>query len=675
MALTATPAPGTGKFTLEVIEAKELKKSLRESTNPFVKITFGAVEKTGRVLQGTENPKWNERFELPTTKTKESLRIQVWDFQGGLNDLLGEFKMDVGGRHPEGERWVVLQPTPSGEIFLRWNYQYTPKPDERPAMRSPSTSVSFSSPPPAAGAGAVGEPDPPAAEPLALLNLEIVKAKKLQVAQFAETVSPIVTFVCAGQEKQTKVKRRTTDPFWNETFDMPIDDPQLTLTFQVNDDDDKNRLIGSASLTLQFEADGKGSEWLPLTRDDASSGLGEIMIRYKITCKKKKPKKGSKAGQQDEDDIDLGYEPKINGAVGVIPDRRLYIWFQLFEDDDFRDALTQKLLQSYFRRERAKVTPGLAAGPPGWIDVPYSSVDEIVEECWKVQTRLQLFTKLRLAGQQFKQTGTCIVPAEEEQKLRFRWKESSIMMGEIATSFKIEKSIKSLWNMFAYGADDPNPEAKRGVDTRINKKTYIILCTHIYCTCVPDLSKKLAKKIATEDWARGDQQQAEHIDESHLFVLFVKELAAFWCDTLTEYEYQTFLTTLLPILLKARREWIKPSSPSKRRKSKPMTTSVDQSVWDEEGKRVPAKKGRPKSREGGTKLPATPGSAKSRPKSDGEKRKSSAGTRNSIPSIGLPAASPSASQQQSARSARSSTVDEHLPPAVSPRGRKSLSAS
>eukprot|EP01006_Ploeotia_vitrea_P010030 TRINITY_DN25584_c0_g1_i1.p1 TRINITY_DN25584_c0_g1~~TRINITY_DN25584_c0_g1_i1.p1 ORF type:complete len:749 (+),score=76.75 TRINITY_DN25584_c0_g1_i1:63-2309(+) len=566
-------AGGSGTFVLDVIEAKGLKKSLRDKTNPFVKVTFGASDRQGSPIEDTENPVWNNHFEFPVTKPTENLRIQVWDFQGGLDDLLGELKFEVGGRHAEGTRWWLLQPRPSGEVYLNWKYIHIePKRSETPTATSPKGNSRVKSAQAKKGVHAEEEDD----GTLGALHIEIVNGKNLQVAEFAESVTAYVVMKYGPVTVRTKTKKKTVNPYWNEQREYKPKEKDHSFHFEVFDEDENDRLVGTATfnLTLTPYSSTKGSSWLNLQDATAGGGgggagsssrTGELLVRYRFVAKKKPKTKVTQEKDEDTEDVVLGYEPKITGATGVIPDKRLYIWFQLFDDHFFKIELLRKLLATFTRRERVKDKPGLPPGPPQYVDVPYANIDEIVEECWKCKTRTGLFCKIRAAAQQFKVSGTVVVPVEEEEKLKIKWKESSIMMNEIAATFKIEKSIKSLWNMFSYGVDEPTADMKRMTETRIGKRAYLTISVHVYCAIIPDLSRRLAKKIAQEEWNRKDGQAADHIDESFVFLQFVKDMAAFWCDTLTEYEYQTFLTALLPLLIKARREVGRTRSPRKRR--------------------------------------------------------------------------------------------------------------
>eukprot|EP00998_Keelungia_sp_KM082_P006907 NODE_312_length_2098_cov_42.013699_g306_i0.p1 GENE.NODE_312_length_2098_cov_42.013699_g306_i0~~NODE_312_length_2098_cov_42.013699_g306_i0.p1 ORF type:complete len:601 (-),score=187.41 NODE_312_length_2098_cov_42.013699_g306_i0:35-1837(-) len=561
----------SGTFVIDVLEAKDLNKGQRDATNPFVKVRVGSQEKQTKPINDTLTPQWNEKFEFTTDSPSVPLHVQVWDFQNGLNDLMGEFKVEVGrARHAEADRWVLLQPKPSGELKLVWKLSWVENTPMPTSPTSPSTGKGHKKKSHAADKAAHATPAAPAEEDdgsLGQLTLEVVNGKKLELAEFADQCSCWTSFEWAGEEKTTRVKKKSRDPYWNEAYNFTIMEADHTAVFKVFDEDEANRLIGSSVHQWTFGTQNqKGSEWLKLEREGATDELGSIFIRYTYKAKKRKVKESDKK-LVDEDDIDLGYVPKITGQTGVLPDKRLYIWFSLFEDNDWRSAFYSKLLGSYTRREKQNAKPGI--GQSQWVEVPYGSIDEIVEEAWTCKTRQQLFIKVRSAAQAFKVTGSVMVGQEEEERNKYRWKESSIMMQEIENSFKVEKAINNLWNVFAYEKPDPTPEQRRNVDARVGKKMYTTLTLILFGFICPDMSKKVARKIATEEWNRRDSKHADHVDDSFLFKKFVKDLAAFWCDTLTEWEYHSFLSTLMKLVVKARKEGGKRTrSPGKKGKGK-----------------------------------------------------------------------------------------------------------
>jgi hypothetical protein len=225
----------------------------------------------------------------------------------------------------------------------------------------------------------------------------------------------------------------------------------------------------------------------------------------------------------------------------------------LFNDHRFRHAVSIAITQANVKRVTKKSDRPSGASIQ-WTDVP-STIDEVIIGVWKCKHRLSLFTRIRLAAQQFCIDGSVTVEPATEHEYRRLWKASAIMIQEIEKSFKIEKTLKSFFNFIILGVDDVIVDTRlNGTDISISVDLYVAMCVVIYTTCVPGISKKLAKSIAMEDWRRISTTLTENRDGSPLFVNLVRDLASFWCETLTEYEYLSFLSTIKPLLQYVKRD-------------------------------------------------------------------------------------------------------------------------
>uniref|UniRef100_A0A7S4GLB7 C2 domain-containing protein n=1 Tax=Eutreptiella gymnastica TaxID=73025 RepID=A0A7S4GLB7_9EUGL len=525
---------GFGYFTLAVKEARDL---CRDDVSTRVKASFGKREKRTEVCVG-ENPSWGAEFTFPTFNEKDECVLEVWEEVEDLApECIGHLSLTVGGQSNKGSGWFSLEPEPAGEIYLEWTYEYD-------------------------------EESVPVEKALGNLIIEIVKAKGLPLGEYDEPVTSFVELLFGGHGRQTKVRKNTSDPFWNELYEFKVMDPSDQAFMTVCYEDGSP--LGSCALNVWFDKENKkGSEWLPIRRADDPTDLGgskggTLFVRYKYIAKKRKVEEIKK---KDTDIIELGYEPKINGTIGLIPEQRVYVWYQLLENKRFRSNFAQNLMNSFTKREKTKDKVGSQGV---WVDVPYESVDAVVEDLWKVETRLRLFNKVRSAATALILEGTCACNPDDETRQWYQWKEFAVMRSEITTSIKVEKTLKALYNVVMYGVEDPIADQITS-DTRLNKRTHQILCQNVYCAFLPELSRRLGKKIAAEDWERYDAQHADHSDDSHLFMKLVKEFTSFWCDTITEYEYQTLLGTLVPVLIKAKAEFL--DRPGSGKKSRPGSAS------------------------------------------------------------------------------------------------------
>ena len=85
---------------------------------------------------------------------------------------------------------------------------------------------------------------------------------------------------------------------------------------------------------------------------------------------------------------------------------------------------------------------------------------------------------------------------------------------EVAKSYKVAKALKASFNTVMYGKEAPDSTETSMKDVRLDKKGHAIICQHVYCAFVPEMSKKFAKKIAAEDWAAFDSEvRLSHVNE------------------------------------------------------------------------------------------------------------------------------------------------------------------
>mmetsp|Transcript_48036 Transcript_48036/g.85747 ORF Transcript_48036/g.85747 Transcript_48036/m.85747 type:complete len:543 (-) Transcript_48036:163-1791(-) len=512
---------GYGTFSLTIRSGKDLRM-IAENPCTRVRVKFGVRVKSTPVIPGYE-PMWNSTLEFPVDRETETCVMEVWDAsEGTIPELLGSFTVSVGGQNATGTHWCNLSPTPSGQLHVEWDYTYDATGD--PVERSGGN-----------------------------LIMEVVKAKGLPTGEFDEAVTSFAQLFFGGHVRRTKVKKNTCDPFWNDVFDLKPMDPDDRMQFMVLNGADESE-IGRCMLDVAFWGENKkGSTWMPLTlvgQEEGDESHGELFVRYKFTVRKRRVEE-KKA--KDTEFIELGYVPKINGEMGLIPDNRVYVWYQLLESKPFRNQYTKALLSEMLKRERTKEKVGMGQSP--WVEVPYESVDELVEMNWKCKTRHLLFNKIRSTATQLMLEGTVITTPDQEQREWYRWKEYAVMRSEISSSIKVEKTLKALYNLVMFGQENPAPHETLVAETRLTKKTHQILCQHVYCAFLPDLSKRVARRIASEDWDRYDEQHSDHPEDHHLFIRIIKEFTCFWCETITEFEFQTLLGSFVPILIRARQDF------------------------------------------------------------------------------------------------------------------------
>eukprot|EP00668_Euglena_longa_P029168 GGOE01036512.1.p1 GENE.GGOE01036512.1~~GGOE01036512.1.p1 ORF type:complete len:532 (-),score=154.12 GGOE01036512.1:237-1832(-) len=501
---------GYGTFSMTVWEATDLSRPLPSAA---VRVSFGPRTKQTPVIHDDPAPIWNASLAFPVAGPSAGCRFELLDFSQAVPELIGEWQCVVGVDDAKRAQWCEF--SPSGRVRVEWEYEYDDT--TAPVERSYGT-----------------------------LTLEVVKAKALPASEFGELPDAYVVLEYGGHELQTKLKHSTCDPFWNESFEFQVMDPDDRATTRVLSED--GAAFGSATLAVEFGAEAKkGAEWIPLTVPPNAPHHEEpppaVQLRYKFVVRKRKVNEGKK---KDEDVIELGYEPRINGQVGVIPEVRLYAWYHLLQDSAFQDNFVHTLLGSYTKRVKGR--------DKAWTEVPYDSVDSLVEQEWKCETRLRLFNKVRSAAHKFLTAQTCFTTPEEETRDWYRWKEHSVMRAELATSHKLEKALRKMFNVVTFGTETPSNEQRSGPNASLSRRTHQIWCQHVYCAFVPGLGKKLARRLAAEDFVRYDSRH-EGGEEWAFFVYMVKEVVNFWCETITEAEYQGLMGSLVPILVRAQQEF------------------------------------------------------------------------------------------------------------------------
>eukprot|EP00667_Euglena_gracilis_P007840 EG_transcript_7928 len=449
---------GYGTFSVTIREATDLVRPLPSTA---IRVHFGPRRKQTPVIHDDPAPVWNTTLVFPVAGPSAGCRLELWDFAPGNPERIGEWQTVVGVGDAKRAQWCEL--APAGRVRLEYEYEFDEQTD--PAERS---------------YGAV--------------TVEVVKAKALPVSEFGELPDAYVVLEYGGPEQRTKLKRNTCDPFWNEAFEFQVMDPDDRVTATVLSED--GVVFSSAVLGVEFGAEAKkGAEWLPLTvPPEAAQPDGtvpELQLRYKFVARKRKVEEGKK---KDEDVIELGYQPRINGQVGLIPEVRLYAWYHLLQDKGFQDNFVGALLGSYTKRVKVR--------DKAWAEVPYESLDSLVEQEWKCETRLRLFNKVRSAAHKFLTAQTCFTTSEEEARDWYRWKEFSVMRAELATSHKLEKALRKMFNVVTFGTENPSGDQRNGPNVALNRRTHQIWCQHVYCAFVPGLSKKLARRIAAEDFVR-----------------------------------------------------------------------------------------------------------------------------------------------------------------------------
>ena len=85
-----------GTLEVIVIEAKNLKSSLTDKTDPYITIKIGGKkEKTTTKSNAGKNADFNEKFHFDIFDGVNEMYLEVWDEDTGADDLRGSKVIDL----------------------------------------------------------------------------------------------------------------------------------------------------------------------------------------------------------------------------------------------------------------------------------------------------------------------------------------------------------------------------------------------------------------------------------------------------------------------------------------------------------------------------------------------------------------------------------------------------
>ncbi|XP_052773227.1 myoferlin-like isoform X7 [Mya arenaria] len=255
---------------VEVISASNVPnlETFGES-DPYTTITYKGISKKTQVKKSQLNPKWNEELDFDLTGvnigSNDNLEVTVKDWERvGRNRLLGTAKVPLADISNGGTKDVdtILfdgnnTPLPQSKIKMRVTFTPpAPKPGAAPAAASSGdttgTEVGMDG-----DLGELGQenpeeeeeeeevdPGPPQIDPATGQPIPRPKKKKKRMGRRrfrgklsnkpqdfqirikvlegrqieGSNIKPVCKVSCYNQVKQTRVKKSTNSPFWNETF-------------------------------------------------------------------------------------------------------------------------------------------------------------------------------------------------------------------------------------------------------------------------------------------------------------------------------------------------------------------------------------------------------------------------------------------------------------------------
>eukprot|EP01002_Notosolenus_urceolatus_P009710 NODE_355_length_2179_cov_35.164789_g283_i0.p1 GENE.NODE_355_length_2179_cov_35.164789_g283_i0~~NODE_355_length_2179_cov_35.164789_g283_i0.p1 ORF type:complete len:708 (+),score=209.41 NODE_355_length_2179_cov_35.164789_g283_i0:314-2125(+) len=384
--------------------------------------------------------------------------------------MLGEMKVSLGGKMPSGSRWFNLQPIPSGEVFLVWDYEYTPLPSKADPLEQSLLQQAASGTPPSTAGTTVGDKDENATLQ-GKMTMEVIRLKDMVEKDFGEGIDPLVTFRVISQnpafvtpadlhdvDLKTKERKATYAPHFNETWQLEFRrDPVIIgeprpgyldhiLTFRVHNmaitnDSGVGELYAVGAVSLDdFSKSSSASKGLQLYRPPGTmtwdlwdpefftellvdpsiieeqqlAPMGNVLLKWKYIAVKRSKVKAEEAEEAAANDtcdpmkpIVLDYVPKVTGATDLIPPQRLYAWANILGDRFYRHEIEHALLNAYLVEPQVDEKKLKQQN----VELPepfprYHSIDALVETEWKCERRHQLFCKMRIAAERMARNRT-----------------------------------------------------------------------------------------------------------------------------------------------------------------------------------------------------------------------------------------------------------------------------
>ncbi|KAF2883924.1 hypothetical protein ILUMI_22241 [Ignelater luminosus] len=233
-----------GVLRIHVVEAKNLmKKDLgllgKGKSDPYAVLNVGAQEFRTQIIDNTVDPKWDYWCEFVIMDANgQQLFLHLFDYDdGSKDDDLGRAAVDIATVVKKGEddMWITLEQAKHGLVHIRLTWLTLSKDysDLRAAIEETQmlqvTAMST-----------------------ALLTMYIDSAKNLPQARTQSKPDPYLLVTIGRGSQQTFVKKKTSDPVWEQGFNFLVPNPESD-TLYINVIDQKTG-SGLGQLTYNVSA-------------------------------------------------------------------------------------------------------------------------------------------------------------------------------------------------------------------------------------------------------------------------------------------------------------------------------------------------------------------------------------------------------------------------------------
>uniref|UniRef100_A0A4W4FNT8 Extended synaptotagmin-2 n=1 Tax=Electrophorus electricus TaxID=8005 RepID=A0A4W4FNT8_ELEEL len=268
------PVP-MGVLRVHFLEAQDLIAKdtylgglIKGKSDPYGVIKIGNQLFHSKVIKDCLNPKWNEVFEgLVYDQPEQNLQIELYDEDPDEDDFLGRQNVQF---------WFVLDEVTSGKLHLKMEWlTLLSTPDKIDQVLCNIRADR-------------GQANDGLSSALLLVNLD--SAKNLPSAKkVSSDPSPLVQFRVGSKTAESKIRYKTNEPVWEETFVFHVHNPK-TQELEVEVKDEKHECsLGTLTvpLTELLEAENMSlSQRFPLKSAGPSATLKMKLVLKVLSLEK-----------------------------------------------------------------------------------------------------------------------------------------------------------------------------------------------------------------------------------------------------------------------------------------------------------------------------------------------------------------------------------------------------
>ncbi|XP_048866680.1 extended synaptotagmin-2-like isoform X2 [Brienomyrus brachyistius] len=236
-----------GVLRIHFVEAQDLEGKdtylgglIKGKSDPYGVIRIGNQVFQSKTIKENLNPKWNEIFEiLVYDQSGQNIDIELYDEDPDKDDFLGSLMIDIDEVQKEQkvDEWFTLEEVITGKLHLKLEWLSLLSSPEK--LDQVLTSVKADRIQSTEGLSSC------------LLVTYLDSARKLPLGKKAHSEpSPYVQFYVGKKKQESKIRYKTSEPVWEESFSFLIHNPLIQeLKVEVKDDKHKSSL-GTLTMPL-----------------------------------------------------------------------------------------------------------------------------------------------------------------------------------------------------------------------------------------------------------------------------------------------------------------------------------------------------------------------------------------------------------------------------------------